>query len=369
MVKNIKFRIYPTKSQATKLDFTLEECRWLWNLLLGQRKTAWETDKQSILCFAQQARLPKLKSERETLKLVHSQVLQNVAERLDLAFKTFFRRLRRHETPGYPRFRGKGRYNSFCYPQCGFKLSNDRLFLSKIGHVKAVIHHPIEGKIKRCTVKCTPTGKWFAAFSVEVKHKADPVEPKTMLGLDVGINSFLATSDGDKVTNPRFFKQDSKALTKAQRKHSKTKSKQTRKVVARIHERISNRRDNFAHQLSRQFVNANDLLVVEDLNINRLKEDSYRVLNREISDVAWRSFTDKLVYKAEWAGKQVVKVNPAYTSQDCSSCGYRVEKKLSDRVHVCPACSLELDRDINAAKNILALGLQCLAQQPRSLDL
>jgi len=361
MLKNFKYRIYPTKSQASKLNQILEECRWLWNHSLEQRKNAWLEDKKNISNYEQNAELPKLKSERPSLKLVHSQVLQNVQERLDLAFKAFFRRIKKGEKPGYPRFKGKNRYDSFCYPQTGWKLKGNKIFLSKIGYVPIILHRNYEGTIKRCTVKRTPTGKWFVTLCCETNIEAPVIQIKKIVGVDLGIKSFAVLSDGVIVENPRYFKEDKSALAKAQRKYSSQKTKRNKKVVTRIHERIANRRTNFSHQLSRELVNQYDAICIEDLNINRMKEDSYKVLNREISDTAWISFADKLSYKAEWAGKKVVKVNPAYTSQDCSNCGYRVEKKLSDRMHKCPNCGLKIDRDLNAALNILALGTQCLA--------
>jgi putative transposase len=342
------------------MNCALDECRWLWNYFLEQRKNAYENDQIRISHYQQNNQLKSLKIERPSLKNVFSQVLQNVTERLELAFRAFYRRCKNGEAPGYPRFRGKDRYDSFCYPQMGFRIHSDRIYLSKIGHVSIVLHRPIHGNIKRCLVKRSPTGKWFVTLSVESNDESPIIPLNKIIGLDVGIKSFVTFSDGQKVDNPKFFKQDRKALKKAQQLHQLNKTKKTKKVISRIHERIRNRRENFSHQLSRQVINNNDIICVEDLSINRMKESSFKVLNREISDAAWTSFINKLTYKAEWAGKLVVKVNPAYTSQDCSHCGYRVEKKLSTRIHECPSCGLVLDRDINAALNILALGTQSL---------
>ena len=359
--KNYQYRLYPTKAQTTKLNNTLETCRFVWNRSRWQRKNAYQIEQKSVSKFDQNNELKSLKKENSKLKEVHSQVLQNVNERIDLAFRAFFQRLKRKETPGYPRYKEASRFKSFCYPQTGFRVQNNKVFLSKIGHVRFVEHRPVPTNIKRLTIKKSSTGKWYAVFCCEVEPQ-QLEELNDSVGIDVGVKSFATFSDGLVVENPKFFKRDSKELTKAQRKHSKKKSPKTQKVVNRIHERIKFRRDNFSHQTSREVVNKYNPICIEDLDINRIKRDSYRVLNREISDAAWTSFTDKLVYKAEEAGRQVVKVNPAYTSQDCSSCGYRVQKKLSDRVHICPSCGLKLDRDVNAALNILALGIQGLAK-------
>jgi len=361
MIRNYKYRIYPTAAQSSKLNWTLEQCRCLWNVALEQRKTLWSSRKQGVSAYDQYNQLSELKAEFVEFKDVYSQVLQNVLERLDLAYKSFFRRIKRREKAGHPRFRSKGRYDSFCYPQSGFKIKGNHIYLSKIGHVPIVLHRETAGKIKRCTVQRTPTGKWFVVLTCEEDARVEGLIPRKVIGIDVGIKHFATMSDGSTIENPRFFKGDANALAKAQRRHQKAKTQKSRKVIARIHERIRNRRENFAHQLSRKLVDEYDCICVEDLNINKMKEGSYRNLNREISDVSWRSFIDKLSYKAEWAGKRVVKVNPAYTSQDCSACGYRVHKRLQDRVHNCPNCGLVIDRDLNAALNILTLGTQSLA--------
>jgi putative transposase len=297
---------------------------------------------------------------------VHSQVLQNMAVRIDLAFKAFFRRVRAGDKPGYPRFRGAGRYDSFTYPQSGFRMKDNRIFLSKIGHAKAVVHRPLEGTVKTCMVRRTATGKWFVCFSCEVDEKPLP-ESEEAVGVDVGLSFFTATSDGEKVSNPRFFREEEKA--RAQRKLSKLekgtsgRAKQ-RKVVAKVHERIRNKRRDFAHRESRKLVNRYGFIAVENLSIERMNKN--HCLAKSILDAAWGEFTEKLAYKAEWAGRRFVRVYPAYTSQNCSSCGFRQSLPLSARVYECPNCGLILDRDHNAAKNTLTLGLQSQALEPRS---
>ncbi len=354
---------------------TLDECRWLYNHLLEQRKTAYEATGDGPTLYDQQATFGALKTERPALAGVHSQVLQNVAVRLDLAFKAFFRRVKAGEKePGYPRFRGRERYDSFCYPQSGYKLDGNRIFLSKIGHVKAVIHRPLEGKVKTCGVRRTSTGKWFVAFSCEVKAVSLPASDAAV-GIDVGLEKFATFSTGEQIATPRFFRRDERDLARAQRRLSKEPKpekagtperggatparRKRRTVVARIHERIANRRADFAHQESRKTVNAYGVIAVEDLFINTMVHN--HCLAKSIHDAAWRQFIGYLTYKAEDAGRRVVAVNPAYTSQTCSECGHRARKELSERVHRCSCCGLVLDRDHNAALNVLALGRQSLA--------
>ena len=346
----------------------LAECRWLYNHLLEQRKTAWEERHESLSYVEQANTLPALKVERPSLATVHSQVLQNVAVRVDLAFKAFFRRVKAGETPGYPRFRGEDRYDSFCYPQApsGCKLNGDRLTLSGIGTVKVVLHRDREGKPKTCCVRRSPTGKWYVTFSCEWEPKPLP-ESAEQVGIDVGLAHFATLSTEETIDNPRFFRQEEAALAKAQRKHARepkgsVKRRKRKKVVSRVHERTRWRRQNFAHQQSRRIVNRFQVIAVEDLSVNRMVHN--HCLAKSISDAAWAAFAAMLSVKAAWAARSFIAVNPAYTSRTCSSCGHRQKMPLSDRVYRCPCCSLELDRDHNAALNIRTLGLQGLRLPP-----
>jgi putative transposase len=367
MRKIFKYRVYPTKKQEHIMNQWLEECRWLYNHFLEQRKDSWEQEQISLSLYSQEATLSSLKEERTSLAIVHSQVLQNVAVRIDLAFKAFFRRVKAGENPGYPRFRGSNRYDSFTFPQSGFRIVSDRVQLSKIGEVKTVLHRPTEGDIKTCTLKRSSTGKWYVMFSCECEATPLPKNPLTV-GIDVGLNSFATLSTGYPTENPKFFRQEERSLAKAQRKLSKAEKstpewEKQRKVVARVHERIAWKRLDFTHQLSSKIVGEFGVIAVEDLHVNRMLHN--HCLAKSISDAAWSGFFQLLTYKAAYAGRQYIAVNPAYTSQTCSSCGHRQKMPLSERVFKCPCCGVELDRDHNAALNILALGLQGLGLSPR----
>lgn len=368
MLKTFKYRFYPTKSQRALLEQAIEECRWVWNKTLDFRKCAYDQEQKFVSLYQTSAELTKWKDNRESLNSVHSQVLQQVQVRVDLAFKAFFRRVKAKENPGYPRFKGKGRYDSFTYPQTGFKLEGNKLKLSKIGTVKIKIHRPIEGRIKTCTIRRT-NGKWFVRFSCVDVPVQQSLASDQAIGIDLGLTSFATKSDGSKVDNPRFFRQEEQALKKAQQRLSKAENgsierSKKRKVVARIHERISNKRNDFAHQLSHKLVNEYGIIVFEDLNIKRMLEAGTRGLNKSIGDAAWNQLVQLTSYKAENAGRKVILVDPRNTSKMCSRCGKIVDKELSDRIHSCPHCKLKLDRDWNAAINILRLGLQ--SHQKRS---
>ena len=373
---------------------TLDVCRWVYNETLALRKNAWEQEQKSVSNYDAHNLLPEWKVRHPELKLVYSQVLQEVQQRVDVAYKAFFRRVKnknknknkRNERAGYPRFKGKRRYDSFTYPQSGFKLdtttttNTNKLYLSKIGNVKIILHRAINGTIKRVNINRRATGKWFACFTVECSDELE-LEPAPVkqpqpfkdgtfnfnvnvktVGIDVGLHSFATLSNGEKIENPRFFRHDEKRIAKAQQKVSTqekgtTTYKKAKKTVSLIYEKIANRRDNFVHQLSRQIVNRFGITVFEDLKVKNMVKDNH--LSKSISDVAWSKFTTYTKNKAEEAGSIVVFVNPNNTSQMCSRCGQIVKEKLKDRIHSCE-CGLVIDRDENAAINILRLGLQSL---------
>ena len=363
MRKTFRYRLYPTHKQEALLNQQFEECRWLYNHFLEHRRDAWEWYGVSLSHYGQQNTLPALKRERPSLDTVYSQTLQNVAVRIDLAFKAFFRRVKNGENPGYPRFKGKGQYSSITFPQwnSGCDLTGNGLRLSKVGVVPIVLHRPVEGKIKTCTILRSSTGKWWVTLSCEsVEEQILPANPLPV-GIDVGIKTFAALSDGTIIENPKFLKRSAKRIAQAQRKlelQKKGSPERTRakKIVAKVHERVAFRRTNFAHQESRKIVNQYGRIFVEDITVNDM--NSHRCLNRSIRDVAWSQFFLFLSYKAESAGREFRRVNPAYTSQTCSSCGHRQKMPLSVRTYSCPCCGMKKDRDHNASLNILRLGLE-----------
>jgi putative transposase len=384
MLKTFQYRLYPNKQQQRLLDHQLEECRWLYNHLLAERKTAWDERQASLRRFDQQATLPLVKTERPSLASVHSQVLQHVVLRIDLAFQAFFRRVKAGETPGYPRFRGKGRYSSLTFPQvpigCKLDVDEKRLRIANVGLVKVLLHRPLEGTPKTATICRSSTGKWHVCFSCECAEPAPLPAAGQPIGIDVGLKTFATLSSGEEIANPRFFRHEEHALAKALRRLRRAElgtpeRAKRRHVVARVHERVAWRRSNFAHQHSRSIIDRFDLIAVEDLAVKRLTQNHClaksihdaawsqfaSLLAKSIHDAAWSQFASLLAYKAAWAGRRYVAVNPAYTSQDCSRCGQRHKLTLVDRTYHCPQCGLVLDRDLNASLNILSVGQHALA--------
>ena len=368
MRKSFKYRIYLTKGQRRILAQQLEECRWVYNELLAERKRAYEERGVSLGEFALLKLLPLWKVFRPSMKQVYSQVLQNVGVRVDLAYQAFFRRVQEGATDaGFPRFKGVGRYDSITYPQYGngVHLDGDRLILSKVGAVQVVLHRPVEGTPKTVTLIRARTGKWYASFSCETEPEPLP-HTDAVVGVDVGLESFATLSDdGKKIANPRFYRRDEADLKRVQQRKDAAKTAQNwsehakqQRILANIHERIANRRSDFAHQESRKLVNAYQVIVFEDLA--PLEMGRSRGMRKSIMDVAWSQFMQMTVAKAAEAGRQVILVNPRNTSKLCSSCGELVPKTLGERIHACPQCGLVLDRDENAARNILHRGLQTL---------
>ncbi|MES2460934.1 MAG: RNA-guided endonuclease TnpB family protein [Armatimonadota bacterium] len=367
--KTYVFRLYPTPIQETALVEVLTICREVYNSLVNWRKHDFEVKGQSPNYYEQKKALPVWKRARcasgalvhPELRQIHSQTLQDVVRRVDLAFQAFFRRVKAGETAGYPRLKGIGQYDSFTFTQGGYAVGTDRLALFKVGAVKAVFHRAIKGTVKTLTIR-KRGGKWFACFSCEVEAENLPDSAESV-GIDVGLMRFATLSDGTTVANPRFFRRDEKALAKAGRRQAKTKKRsaerrKANKVLSRIHERIRNRRHDFVHQLARRLVNHYGTIAVENLNVKGMVKN--HCLSKSISDASWSMFRTVLTQKAESAARQLVAIQPAYTSQDCSDCGFRIRKKLSERVHSCPKCGLVLDRDHNAALNIIGLGLQTI---------
>ena len=362
MQKAFRFRIFPSRAQKRVLESQLALCCELYNAALQERRDAWQTRRKSINYHAQAIQLPGIKIERPEIRLVHSQVLQQTLKRLDKAFDAFFRRLKSGEKPGFPRFRSRFRYNSLTYPQSGFGVESGKLRLSKVGRIKLKLHRAIEGEIRTLTISRSATGKWFACFSVETDSQPLPASDESV-GIDMGLKSFATLSTGEQIDNPRFFRCDEKALAKAQKKLSAIpkrapERKKVHKVIARGHERISNRRKDFAHQLSRYLVNKFGIIVFEKLNIRGMLRN--HCLAKSIADAAWSQTIQFTAYKAEEAGRIEVEVNPRNTSKTTFCCGEIVDITLSDRVIHCPKCLSVTDRDWNASLNIQALGLQSL---------
>jgi len=355
ITKSFKFRIFPSKTQSQKLEQTLFLCRDLYNAALSERKQAYQLNRISLNYYDQANQLSEIKSTNPEYKDVHSQVCQDVLKRLDKAFQSFFRRVKQGVKAGFPRFKGKNFFDSFCHTQSGFSLSGNKITLSKIGTVKIKLSREIVGKVKQCRIK-KEIDKWFVIFTVETVIEPLPKTGKE-IGIDVGIENFCNLSDGTQIDNWKYYEQSQKKLRISQRSVSRKKkgSNSRRKAVLKlrkIHQKIKNQRADFQHKLSTHLVKEFDLIAIEKLNILGLSKG---ILSKQIHDVSWSSFFEMIRYKAENAGRELKEVNPNYTSQTCL-CGNREKKTLSQRWHNCLKCGLSIHRDILSAQIILKLG-------------
>ena len=342
------------------MAFIVRRCRELYNAALHERRDAWQKCGVSLTEASQSAQLPAIKEVRPEYRDIHSQVLQDVLTRLDRAFQRFFARVKNGEMSGYPRFQGANRYNSFTYKQFGngATLDNGFLVLSKIGRVAVRWSRPLEGTPKTVTISQEADG-WYACRSCA----AVPIQPLPPTGqetgVDLGIEAFATLSDGTRIFHPGWYRQAERALKKAQRRLSRRKkgSNRRRKAVtllAKAHQKVARQRRDFHHKTALALVRENDSIYHEDLQVRNMVKNHH--LAKSIQDAGWSQFVSILTYKAACAGRQVIAVNPAFTSQTCSGCGVLVSKGLSVRWHSCPDCGTSLHRDHNAAKNIERLG-------------
>jgi putative transposase len=358
--KIFKYKLKPTPSQERAMAFVVRRCGEVYNAALEERREAWQKCGVSVTEAQQSAQLPEVKEVRPEYREIHSQVLQDVLIRLERAFQRFFARVKNGDTPGYPRFHGANRHTSFTYKQFGngATVDNGFLVLAKIGRIAVRWSRPLEGTPKTVTLSWEADG-WYVCFSC-----ADvPIQPLPLTGketgVDLGIEAFATLSNGARILSPGWYRKAERALKTAQRRVSRRKkgSNRRRKAVsllAKAHQKARRQRADFHHKTALALVRTNDVIYHEGLQVrNRVKNHH---LAKSISDAGWAAFLTILSYKAACAGRSVIAVNPAFTSQTCSGCGVLVQKGLSVRWHACPECGTSLHRDHNAAKNIERLG-------------
>lgn len=354
-MKAYKYKLKPNAAFVTGCATTLDICRELYNAALQERRDAYQNNGVSVNYHAQAVQLPQIKRDRADVGEVYSQVLQDVLRRVDKAFKAFFRRVKNSEKPGYPRFKAAARFDSFTYPQAGFRLKGEKLYLAKLGSCRIRLSRPIEGTVKTCTIKREPDG-WYVVFAVAENQSRFFPKTGATVGLDVGLENFATLSTGEVIENPRHYRAAERALKTAQRRVSRRahkRSNRRRKAVqllAKKHQKIRRGRADFQHKAVLKIVREFDAIAVEDLNIKGMVQNHH--LAKSISDAGWHQFVLILTSKAEEAGRVVIKVHPSYTSQDCWQCGHRERKTLAAREHRCINCEFVAHRDHNAALNI-----------------
>ena len=362
MRRAFKFRLYPSSNQARELGIMVETHRRLYNAALEQRKLAYETRGISPNYYAQANQLKDLRADDPYQARTNFSSEQATLRRLDTSYQNFFRRCKQgSRAPGFPRFKGRDHFDSVTFPTYGdgIRLNDNRLRVQHVGTIRTKVHRTVEGTVKTASL-VREGDKWFVVLSCDLGTVVVPPSTLPAGGIDVGLEAFLTTSDGQRIENPRYLKAEIPQLRRLQRATSRKKrgGRNRRKASRRVrvlHARVRNLRHEHHHQTALFLIRLYGLIGVEGLRVsNMLKNHS---LARAISDAGWAGFVNVLRCKAERAGVEVVAVSPCGTSQECSGCGVEVPKKLGERWHTCPHCGLSLHRDENAARNILARAL------------
>ena len=347
MLRVYRFRLYPNRLQTETLNHHLWLSKELWNRMLDYSKSKYRSEGK----FASKKELREMVKHQG----LFSQVAQELVDRLVDATWRFVEFKKKGADCGFPRFKSFERMKSLCYPQMGFRINGNHLKVTPFGEIKLKLHRPINGEVKTLVLKRESSGKWFAILTAEGKVQTCQVNHGVKVGVDLGLSKLAVVSDGSIIANPRHIKKHERKIAVLGSRLSKKKKGSRNRVkakvkLARVYEKLANSRLDFLHKTSQDLVCKYSLISLENLNIKGMVQNRF---GKQINDAGWGMLASMLCYKAESAGCRVVFVTPEGTTQQCSRCGITVPKTLADREHRCPNCGLFLDRDLNAAHNIL----------------
>ena len=358
MLKAFKYRLNPNEEQKVLLNKHVGASRFIYNLALETKQIAYAGNKHNLSCFELHSQLKELKEELLWLKEINSQSLQQAITNLDKAYTAFFK-----GQNSFPKFKKKSNGGSFNIPQ-RVKVEKDKLIIPKFtkkNGIDIILHRPLKGDIRQATISKTPTGKYFVSILCETgeTNKVKPkIKEETTIGIDLGIKDFVITSDGEVFDNPKYLKKSLDKLKYIQRKYSKNKGKKTKQKLAKLHEKVINKRKDYLHKVSTKLVRENQTIGLETLNVSGMIKNHN--LAQSISNVSWSTFVNMLEYKAEWYGTNILKIGRFEpSSKTCSNCGnINKDLTLKDREWTCKGCGTHHDRDINAAINIKNFSLR-----------
>lgn len=353
MFRTYELRLRPNQVQTAAFEEILRDSAETYNAGLQERKEAWRLERKSISLYEQFSELTELRKD-PTFAKIAVDIQREPLRRLDRAFKAFFRRCKSGDKPGFPRFRARARYDSFLFNLP--RILENKIRIPNLGWFKFKASRPVTGTPRTATVK-RHGNKWRIRLVCDIGAAPEKLAVTNAVGIDVGLTNFVTLSDGRSIDNPRWTRKHEARISAANRrlalKQRRSKNRiAAREVLRRAHQRATDARRNFTHHVSKWLVSNHDLIAFEKLNIKGMVRSN---LAKSILDAAWGELLYQLSYKAEKAGRYAIPVNPRGTSIKCSACGADVRKTLADRRHICE-CGANLDRDHNAAINILALG-------------
>lgn len=359
MIRAFRYPLHPTRAQEEILSSWLKACCSLYNGAIQHRRGAWRAQKVRVTHFDQCVELTSLRAADPDWQAVPAWIARSALRRVDLAFSAFFRRVKTGQVPGFPRFRSWRRYDSFDLGSNIPVVANGRVTIPKLGPVKFHEYRQLRGNIKTVRIKHDRSGKWWVSFICDLGNAPTKISVHSIVGADVGLEYLVTLSTGERVENPRFYRQGEAILSQrqqvlARKKRGSSSRQRAKRLVARAHERVRNQRLDFARKLACNLFSRFDMVAHEDLVVSRMVHGT---LAKSIKDAAWGQLLRVLACKAESAGKWCIPVDPRGTSQRCCRCGTVVKKALDEREHRCPSCGFVTHRDHNAALNIEALGL------------
>jgi putative transposase len=357
MFRTYRYPLLIKGDQLKQLEELRAKCCELYNAALQERRDAWRKQHVSVSFKSQSASLTEIRANDPEWAAVSRLACAQVLRRLDAAFGAFFRRVSNGVRAGSPRFKSTARYDSVTIGRA--EVSDDRVMLPKIGWVRFKKYRPIGGSVRNVNLWRDPRGRWFVCLQCDLGEAPKKIAVRNAVGIDLGITNLVVLSDGTHISNPRHMESGQALVGKRQRSMERKRKGSKRRHRARVlfamaHAKVRNQRRDHINKIARRLVSSYDLICHEDLNIAGL---TMSVLSKHINNMGWGSLLRQLANKAEEAGKHIVAVDPRGTSQRCSGCQQVVRKLLSERTHDCPHCGLRLDRDENAAVNILALGM------------